>query len=62
MLLSWVIVFLVIAIIAGVLGFGGIAQESAWIAKILFFVFLVLFFILWAQNQGWIDTNLNLIG
>ena len=42
-MLSWALSFLVIALIAGVLGFGGIASASMGIAKILFFVFLVLF-------------------
>ncbi|HEX4376706.1 MAG TPA: DUF1328 domain-containing protein [Steroidobacteraceae bacterium] len=36
-------VFLIIALIAGALGFFGIAGASMGIAKILFFVFLVLF-------------------
>lgn len=45
MLLNWAIAFLVIALIAGVLGFGGLAADSAWIAKILFVVFLILFII-----------------
>ena len=44
-LLDWTLVFLVVAIIAGVLGFGGIASESAGIAKILFFVFLIVWLI-----------------
>ena len=39
------IVFLVIAIIAAVLGFGYIAGTAAWIAKILFVIFLILFII-----------------
>lgn len=42
-MVRWAIIFLVIAIIAAVLGFGGIAGDAAWIAKILLFVFLVLF-------------------
>ncbi|MCE0504678.1 MULTISPECIES: DUF1328 domain-containing protein [unclassified Roseivivax] len=42
-MLGWALTFLVVAIIAGVLGFGGIATASAGIAKILFFVFLILF-------------------
>ena len=44
-LLSWTITFLVIAIIAAILGFGVIAGTAAEIAKVLFFVFLVLFII-----------------
>jgi uncharacterized membrane protein YtjA (UPF0391 family) len=32
-----------LALIAGILGFGGIASVSVGIAKILFFVFIVLF-------------------
>ncbi len=42
-MLGWALTFLVIALIAGVLGFGVVAGTSATIAKILFFVFLVLF-------------------
>jgi uncharacterized membrane protein YtjA (UPF0391 family) len=42
-MLGWAALFFIIAIIAGVLGFGGIASASVGIAKILFFVFLVLF-------------------
>ena len=44
-MLSWALTFLVIALIAGVLGFGVVAGTAATIAKILFFVFLVLFII-----------------
>jgi uncharacterized membrane protein YtjA (UPF0391 family) len=43
MLLNWAIIFLILALVAGVLGFGGIARESAGIAKILFFVFIVIY-------------------
>lgn len=42
-MLSWALTFLVVAIIAAVLGFGVIAGTAASIAKILFLVFLVLF-------------------
>ena len=42
-MLRWAAIFLVIAIIAAVFGFGGIAAGAASIAKILFFLFLVLF-------------------
>jgi uncharacterized membrane protein YtjA (UPF0391 family) len=44
-MLTWAIVFLVIALIAAVLGFGGIAGASVGIAKILFFVFIAIFLI-----------------
>jgi uncharacterized membrane protein YtjA (UPF0391 family) len=42
-MLYWAAVFLVIALVAALLGFGGIAGSAVGIAKILFFVFLVLF-------------------
>ncbi len=42
-MLSWALTFLVVAMIAAVLGFGVIAGTAATIAKVLFFVFLVLF-------------------
>jgi uncharacterized membrane protein YtjA (UPF0391 family) len=44
-MLSWVVTFLVIALIAGILGFGGLAGASIEIAKIIFFVALVLFLV-----------------
>ena len=44
-MIGWAITFLVIAIIAAVLGFGVVAGTAAWIAKILFVVFLILFVI-----------------
>jgi uncharacterized membrane protein YtjA (UPF0391 family) len=44
-MLGWVITFLVIALIAGLLGFGGIAGASIEIAKIIFFIALVLFLV-----------------
>ena len=40
--LHYAVVFLVLALIAAVLGFGGIAAGAASIAKLLFFVFVVL--------------------
>jgi uncharacterized membrane protein YtjA (UPF0391 family) len=44
-MLGWALTFLIIAIIAAVLGFGGIAGLSIEIAKIIFFVAIVLFVI-----------------
>ena len=44
-MLGWVVTFLVVALIAGVLGFGGIAGASIEIAKIIFFVAIVLFLV-----------------
>jgi uncharacterized membrane protein YtjA (UPF0391 family) len=44
-MLSWVVTFLVVALIAGILGFGGIAGTSVEIAKIIFFIAVVLFLI-----------------
>ena len=44
-MLSLVITLLIIALIAGILGFGGIAGAAVGIAKSVFFVALVLFVI-----------------
>jgi uncharacterized membrane protein YtjA (UPF0391 family) len=44
-MLSWVLTFLVIALIAGILGFGGIAGASVEIAKAIFFIAVILFLI-----------------
>ncbi|MBT8186166.1 MAG: DUF1328 domain-containing protein [Croceitalea sp.] len=42
-MLRWTITFFFIAIVAAIFGFGGIAGASAGIAKILFYIFVVLF-------------------
>lgn len=42
-MLNYAVIFLLIALVAGVLGFGVIAGTAASIAKILFIFFLVLF-------------------
>lgn len=44
-MLYWAAVFFVVAIIAGALGFGGIAGAAVGVAKVLFFLFLVLFLV-----------------
>jgi uncharacterized membrane protein YtjA (UPF0391 family) len=42
-MLGWAITFLIVALIAAVLGFGGIAGVAVDIAKLIFFVAIVLF-------------------
>lgn len=44
-MLRWSIIFFIIAIVAAIFGFGGIAEGAASIAKVLFFIFLALFII-----------------
>jgi uncharacterized membrane protein YtjA (UPF0391 family) len=42
-MLGWALTFLIVALIAAVLGFGGIAGFAVEIAKIIFFVAILLF-------------------
>jgi uncharacterized membrane protein YtjA (UPF0391 family) len=42
-MIGWALTFLVVALIAAVLGFGGIAGTAVEIAKLIFFVAIVLF-------------------
>lgn len=44
-MLRWAMGFLVLAIVAALLGFSGIAVASAGIAKLLFILFLIVFLI-----------------
>jgi uncharacterized membrane protein YtjA (UPF0391 family) len=44
-MLRWAFAFFVIALIAAVFGFLGIASAAVGVAKLLFFVFLVLFLV-----------------
>jgi uncharacterized membrane protein YtjA (UPF0391 family) len=39
----WALIFLVFALVAAILGFGGLAGTAAGIAQILFYVGLILF-------------------
>ncbi|MFN3550003.1 MAG: DUF1328 domain-containing protein [Mesorhizobium sp.] len=49
-MLYWTLIFLVLALVAGALGFGGIASAAAGIAQVLFFVFLAL--LAWSLVAG----------
>ena len=42
-MLRWALVFLAFSLIAGLIGFTGVAAAAAGTAKLLFYVFLVLF-------------------
>jgi uncharacterized membrane protein YtjA (UPF0391 family) len=42
-MLYWALVFLVVALVAAVFGFGGIAATASSMAQILFVVALILF-------------------
>ncbi len=44
-MLRWAVIFFIIALVAALFGFGGIASAAAGIAKVLFFIFIVLFII-----------------
>jgi uncharacterized membrane protein YtjA (UPF0391 family) len=57
-MLYWALLFLIVAIIAAVFGFGGIALAAAGIAKILFFIFLVLFVITLITHLGRRGSNI----
>jgi uncharacterized membrane protein YtjA (UPF0391 family) len=48
---GWAITFLVVAIVAGVFGFAGVAGPAAWIARILFGVSLVAFVVMLATSR-----------
>ncbi len=49
-MLYWAVVFFVLAMVAALFGFGGIAAAASSIAQILFFIFLVIFFITLVMN------------
>ncbi len=51
-MLSWALIFFIIAIIAAVLGFGGIAGAASGIAQLLFFGFLILAVVVLITGRG----------
>lgn len=51
-MLNYALVFLVVALLAAVFGFTGIALAAAGIAKILFFIFLLFFVVTLIMHMG----------
>ena len=53
-MLRWALAFFIIAIIAGIFGFGGIATGAADIARVCFFFFIVVFVfsLIWGLATG----------
>jgi uncharacterized membrane protein YtjA (UPF0391 family) len=41
-MLRWALIFFVVAIVAAIFGFGGIAGDAAWIGRVLLVVFIIL--------------------
>ena len=61
-MLKYAIIFALISLVAGALGFGGIAAGSAGIAKILFGLFLILavvFLVLAALGVGAVNKAMK---
>ncbi len=53
-MLRWSLAFFIIAIIAAIFGFGGIASGATEIARLLFFFFIVIFIVsvIWGLMTG----------
>ncbi len=51
-MLEWSVTFFILALVAGIFGFGGMAAEMAWIAKILFIIFVALFLVSFIRGRG----------
>ncbi len=51
-MVRWAILFAILALIAGVLGFAGLSGDFAYLAKILLFVFLILFVVSMITGRG----------
>ena len=51
-MLYWAAVFFIIAIVSGMFGFGGVASSAGGMAKILFYLFIVLFVVSLVAGAG----------
>jgi len=53
-MLRWSLIFFIVAIIAAVFGFGGVASGASEIARVLFFFFIVFFVVslIWGLATG----------
>ncbi len=56
-MIRWAITFAILALVAGVLGFGGLAGDFAYIAQILLFVFLALIVISVIAGRRVLDST-----
>jgi uncharacterized membrane protein YtjA (UPF0391 family) len=45
-ILKWALIFFLISVVAGILGFTGISAASADLSRILFYIFVVIFLVL----------------
>lgn len=54
-MLRWPLIFLTVALVAGFFGFSGIAAGTTEIARVLFFIFLALFFAELVRNRRHTD-------
>ena len=50
-MLGWALVFLIVAIVAAILGFGFLASTAGLIAKVLFVIFIILFIISFVRRN-----------
>ena len=57
-MLYYAVVFLIIALVAGLFGFGVIASTAAGIAQVLFWIFIILFVV--SLVMGGINGRRNL--
>jgi uncharacterized membrane protein YtjA (UPF0391 family) len=55
-MMRWAIAFFVLALLAALFGFGGLAGDFAWIGQILLLVFLVLFVVSLITGRRVLDT------
>ncbi len=44
-MLRWAIIFLIFGLVAGLLGFWGLEGTAMYIARVLFFLFIVIFLV-----------------
>jgi uncharacterized membrane protein YtjA (UPF0391 family) len=47
-MLKWALIFALVSIVAGIFGFTGVAADSAAIAKVLFYIAVIVFVVLLA--------------
>ncbi len=52
LMLYWAVIFFIVAIVAGIFGFGGLANDTAYIAKILAIVGIILALISFLTYRG----------
>jgi uncharacterized membrane protein YtjA (UPF0391 family) len=55
-LLKWALIMLVVSLVAALFGFTDLAAASADVARVLFYIFIIIFLVLLTRDAGFLGV------